>query len=161
MPDESTVLVRIATETDARILAKLRYEFRVSLAEASEEETKFFERCIPWMQERLGSNSAWKCWIAEAEQTPIGNLWIQLIEKIPNPILEPEYHVYLTNFYVAEAWRSKGVGAMLLKAALQWIQSANVHSVFLWPTERSRAFYFGHGFSVAKNLMELVIGKVG
>jgi len=110
------------------------------------------------MQERLQYGNSWKCWIAEHQQTPVGNLWAQLIEKVPNPTSEPEYHAYLTNFYVRKHYCGQGIGSLLLSAALAWIQTNDVHAVILWPTEPSRSFYLRRGFSVREDLMELIIG---
>src|SRR5215211_800776 len=108
------ISIRLATVSDARLLAKFRYAFRSSLNSACENEEEFVQRCSLWMQEQLRDDSCWRCWIAEQDQTPVGNLWMQLIEKIPNPTVEPEYHAYVTNFYVREEVRSKGIGTMLL-----------------------------------------------
>jgi len=158
MIDENLrIEVRIASESDAVMLAGLRYELRSSLHEVVENEVTFIERCATWMEQRLRKQSYWKCWIAEANQIPVGSVWAQLIEKIPNPIDEPECYVYLTNFYVREEYRGKGAGAMLLSVALAWSESNNAQTVILWPTERSRPFYLRHGFSNADNLMELAI----
>jgi GNAT superfamily N-acetyltransferase len=115
------------------------------------------DRCAVWMRERLQSESLWKCWIAELQGTAIGDVWVQLVEKIPNPIEEPEHYIYLTNFYVREQHRSHGVGSMLLSEILAWGQSRNVKTVILWPTERSKSFYMRHGFATAEDLMQLEI----
>ena len=112
MNAEDPVKIRLARETDASTLARLRFELRSSFHNVVENEAMFLERCAAWMQERLREESNWKCWIAECAGTTVGNVWAQLIEKIPNPIAEPEQFVYLTNFYVAEEHRSKGVGSL-------------------------------------------------
>lgn len=156
--DRTKATIRIATASDANMLARLRYAFRSSLGQVCESDESFVQRCTLWMQERLQDGNSWKSWIAEQGQTPVGNLWAQLIEKIPNPTSEPEYHAYLTNLYVREDCRGQGIGSMLLSEAFDWIQRNDVHAVILWPTERSRALYVRHGFSVREDLMELIIG---
>ena len=155
------VAIRFATASDAFALARFRYVFRSSLTSAREDEKDFVQRCASWMQERLREGSPWKCWIAECGQMPVGHLWLQIIEKIPNPIVEPEYHAYLTNFYVREEARGSGIGSMLLTAALAWSETNDVHAVILWPTEQSRSLYLRHGFAVHDDLMELIVGDVG
>jgi len=149
------VAVRLATESDAFTLARLRYDLRSSSHEVSENEATFIERCAVWMREQLRKESPWRCWIAEWQDTAVGNVWAQPVEKIPNPIDEPEYYVYLTNFYVREQHRNHGIGSMLLTEILAWTKSKNVKTVILWPTERSKRFYLRHGFSVAGDLMQL------
>src|SRR5215213_8742217 len=112
--------VRIASAADAGLLARFRYELRSAFDRAVENDEAFMERCTNWMQQRLGEGGEWQCWIAEWNQSPVGNVWAQVIEKIPNPVAEPECYIYLTNFYVREQYRSKGIGAMLLSEALAW-----------------------------------------
>ena len=153
------VKIRVASEPDALTLARLRYEFRSAFHKAREDETAFVERCTVWMRERLRSESLWKCWIAESEDTAVGNVWVQLVEKIPNPIEEPEYYIYLTNFYVREQYRSHGVGSMLLSEILDWGRSKNVKTVILQPTEPSKAFYMRHGFATAEDFMYLKLSR--
>ena len=150
---ETEVEVRLASVSDALLLATFRWELRSSFHQVTEDNAAFVERCASWMQERLRS-SRWKCWIADWRKTPVGSVWTQLVEKIPNPISEPEYYVYLTNFYVREQYRDKGIGSMLLSTIVAWSRSNNAESIILWPTERSKPFYLRHGFSTAAELMQ-------
>jgi GNAT superfamily N-acetyltransferase len=150
------MIIRLARFSDARELAQLRYDFRSRLGEVCEEEGEFVERCQLWMQQRLHEGSAWRCWVAEAEDRLTGNLWMQMIEKIPNPVIEPEAHAYITNFYILEEARGQGLGEKLLSTALNWAQAQHVHAVILWPTARSRSLYLRHGFAVREDLLELL-----
>ena len=153
----ANVMVRSATPDDAALLARLRFDLRASLHELREDESEFIARCTRWMSERLNNDGRWRCWIAEREGTVIGGVWVQLIEKIPNPIAAPECYVYLTNFFVQPEHRRAGVGAQLLDAALSWSKSNNAELVLLWPTERSKTLYVRHGFVPADDFMELVL----
>src|SRR5689334_23653097 len=169
------VKIRVATEADAAALARFRYELRSSSSEI-EGEAEFIERCTVWMRERLRDNTRWQCWIAECDETTCGNVWAQLVEKIPNPAAETECYVYLTNFYVrAEhrgqgigtlllsevlAWSKannfgQGIGTLLLSEVLAWSKANNAHAVILWPRERSKTLYARHGFDAANDLMHV------
>ncbi len=160
-PGEAEISIRLADARDAPLLAKFRYAFRSGTGRAGEDQTEFIERCTLWMQERLRvEDGLWRCWMAEQDQALLGHLWAQLIEKIPNPSPEREYHAYLTNFYVSEDARGRGVGSSLLSVALDWCQSRQVHAVILWPTQRSRPLYLRHGFNVREDLLELMIEDV-
>lgn len=147
---------RLARPSDAQALAQLRYDFRSSTGVATEPEAEFVERCRAWMTAHLNDGSLWKCWVAERD-TLLGAVWLQLVEKIPNPRAEPEYHAYLTNFYLQEAARGQGAGSRLLTMALDWCKARKVHAVILWPTEKSRTLYERHGFAVRSDLLELVL----
>lgn len=149
------IKVRPASEPDALTLARLRYEFRLSFHDVREDEATFVDRCTVWMRERLGTESLWKCWIAELDDTAVANVWVHLVEKIPNPIEEPEYYIYLTNFYVREQYRSHGIGTMLLSEILDWGRSKDVKTIILWPSGRSKPFYVRHGFAIAEDCMHL------
>ena len=109
------------------------------------------------MVDRLTTGSPWRCWVADGERGLVAHLWLQLIEKIPNPGSELETHAYITNVYVAPASRGNGTGAALIEAALAFCRVQRIDSVILWPTERSRTLYARFGFEVPNDMMELVL----
>lgn len=145
--------IRLATPADAPRLAHLRYEFRSALGPAVETEDAFVARSTPWIARRLAAAAPWRCWVAERNGEVAGHLWLQLIEKIPNPISEAEHHAYITNVYVRPEARGGGIGNALVATALAWCRQEHVDSVILWPTERSRSLYARHGFAVRDNVM--------
>jgi GNAT superfamily N-acetyltransferase len=145
------VEIRLASENDAVTLARLRLELRSASHQVVENEQTFLARCELWISERLRKGGQWQCWIAESEAIALGAVWAQLMEKIPNPIAEPECYVYLTNFYVREEYRGEGIGSRLLAAVLEWSKSKNAQMVILWPTEQSKPFYLRHGFKFAED----------
>jgi len=147
--------IRAATPQDAPALADLRFRFRGELVEPTEPEDRFHERCVQWMAERLAGNPHWRCWVAEGPDGIVGHLWLQVIEKVPNPVAEPEQHAYVTNVYVVPPLRSAGVGALLLEAALAWCRESNTDAVILWPSQRSRSFYERYGFTARDDLFAL------
>ena len=148
--------MRLADASDAPALAILRYALRSSTGVATEPKSEFLRRCTAWMEDRLKTD-AWVCWVAEEDEQLIGAVWLQLVEKIPNPRSEAEHHAYLTNFYVDERARGRGIGSQLLRAVIAWCQTRDVHAVILWPTERSRSLYERNGFAVRDDLMELIV----
>ena len=147
--------VRQATSEDAVALARLRYEFRSEHHRPTEDEEAFLARCEVWMGDRLGGDALWGCWVAEEGGEIVGNLWLQRIEKLPNPVAEPEQHAYVTSVYVTPERRNARVGALLLETALEWCRQENVDAVLLWPSERSRTFYGRYGFGVRDDLFAL------
>ena len=159
--DNVEITIRLAMASDALWLARFRYVFRANLDPACESEEEFVQRCSLWMQARLREGSLWRCWIAQRGDTPVGHVWVQLIEKIPNPVIEPEYHAYVTNFYVCEEARGQGIGSKLLSAALDWIKAQDVQAIILWPTPQSRSLYLRHGFAVREDLLELMLADRG
>jgi GNAT superfamily N-acetyltransferase len=148
-------MIRPAGADDAAILARLRYEFRASFGRVEEPETEFLPRCERWIRDRLKTGGSWNAWLAEYEGTPAGTLWLQWIEKIPNPVAELEWHGYITNLYVRERFRGNQLGTALLETALSTCRARGVDAVILWPTPRSRTLYQRHGFTVRDDVMQL------
>lgn len=146
--------IRKATSVDAEVLAGLRYEFRAALGTPTEAEAAFVARAAPWMRDRLESWN-WHCWMAEAESGVVGHAWLQLLEKIPNPVSEPESMGYITNVYVRPQFRGAGIGSRLLAATLDWCRASGADCALLRPTQRSRSLYERQGFQPGTGLMEL------
>ena len=151
--------IRLATQNDAPVLANLRYEFRSTTNCDVEKASDFLSRCEAWMRERLEQNN-WKCWIAEKNQRTVGALWLQIIEKIPNPTSEAEFHGYITNVFVHESARGQGTGSRLVDEAISFCKQKPVHIVILWPSEKSRSLYERHGFSVRPDILELLMSDM-
>ena len=151
--------IRLAAAADARRLAELRYEFRASLNQAVESEAEFLARAGPWMAQRLSATGSWRCWVAERDGEVIGHLWLQLIEKVPNPAPELESHAYITNVYVRPVARGEGIGQALVEAALEYCREQHVDSVILWPTQQSRTLYARNGFAVPSDIMQAVLDE--
>jgi GNAT superfamily N-acetyltransferase len=149
----ATRLVRRATDDDVDALARLRYAFRAEAHAVVEDESAFMLRCIKWMRSRLTDVSPWRAWVLECDAQVVGNIWTQLIEKIPNPGSESEVHAYISNFYVEPAARNCGGGSQLIESALDGCRLWQVDTVILWPTPRSRALYLRHGFRVSEDLL--------
>jgi ribosomal protein S18 acetylase RimI-like enzyme len=154
----ATVAIRAATAEDAAALAALRWEFRAPLRQVSEDRDAFVARCAGWMRARLADGGAWRAWVADAGGEIVGTVWLQMMEKLPNPVDEPEVHGYVTNLYVRESARG-GVGGRLLAAALEACAAAGVHQAFLWPTQRSRPLYRRLGFTGDGEVMVWTRGK--
>jgi GNAT superfamily N-acetyltransferase len=149
-------VVRRGTPDDAGVLARLRYAFRAERRPPVETEEEFVARCAPWMTPRLGSESAWRAWLLESDNgSPAGNIWLQIVDKVPNPGVDPELHGYISNFFVRAEHRGGGSGSKLLRAAIEHCRDLEVDSVFLWPTERSTPLYQRHGFRRATTMLVL------
>ena len=153
----SAPAIRFAQAADADALAELRYALRASTGIATEPKEEFLERCGAWMAQHLADDQRWRCWVAEEQGDLVAAIWLQVVEKIPNPRAESEAHAYITNFYVKESARARGLGSRMLNEVIGWCRAREVHSIILWPTERSRTLYQRYGFAVREDLMELIV----
>jgi len=141
--------VRPATAADAPALAQLRFAFRSEYQQIVESESDFVARCEPWMRDRLVRDTGWRAWVAVRRDagTLAGTLWLQLIEKLPNPGEETELHAYITSVFIHPDIRNSGAGSRLIETALTSCRALQVDTVFLWPSSRSRPLYARHGFT--------------
>jgi N-acetylglutamate synthase-like GNAT family acetyltransferase len=92
--------------------------------------------------------------VAVAEERLVGTIWLQVIEKLPNPGGEPELHGYVSSVYVAPPLRNGGVGTGLVTICLAECDALGLDAVFLWSTPDSRRLYQRHGFDLRDDLLD-------
>ena len=155
MNTDAASQVRRATTADVPVLATLRFEFRSRRKTPVESPDDFLPRCIGWMRPRVADETKWRVWVLEHDGAIVGNIWLQIVEKLPNPNVERELHGYVTNFFVHPEHRNTGAGSRLLQAVLDECRRSNVDSVFLWPSERSRPLYERFGFTTPSDMLAL------
>jgi GNAT superfamily N-acetyltransferase len=106
------------------------------------------------MKHELGAHGRWRCWVATTGDTPVGTLWLQLIEKLPNPVGHRDYHGYVSSVYVVPSFRNSGIGSALLEACVAEAELLGIDALFLWPSQRSRPLYARYGFEARDDLLE-------
>jgi len=148
--------IRAATSADWRALAEMRYRFRTEAGSPTETKSRFVRRCTSWMKKAFCADSnAWRCWVIDDGKQLVGHVCVQLFEKIPNPVNEPEAHAYLTNFYVVPEMRGRGLGRKLLNKALSWCRAQDADAVILWATAESKSLYWGCGLVEPVDILQL------
>ena len=153
--------IRLAKSGDCRALAEMRYQFRAETESATETKSRFVRRCTSWMKKRFRAGSCpWRCWVLDDGKRVLGHVCVQLFEKIPNPVNEPELHAYVTNFYVIPEMRDQGLGKRLLNKALSWCRARGTDAVILWPSTASKSFYRQCGFVTPLDIFELRPGAL-
>ena len=150
----SELRIRRAVPADAPMLARLRYDFRQELDPVLESEDVFLQRCTVWMSDRLQPGGTWRCFVAVLRDCTVGTLWLQDIEKLPNPVGHSELHGYVSSVYVVPESRGLGIGSALLQACLADAEARGLDSLFLWPSDRSRPLYHRHGFEGGDDLLQ-------
>ena len=148
--------IRVATSGDWNALAEMRYQFRSEVGSPTETKSRFLRRCTSWMKKAFGADStAWRCWVIDDGNELLGHVCVQLFDKIPNPVNEPEAHAYLTNFYVVPEMRGRGMGRKLLNKARSWCRAQSTDSIILWATRESKSLYRRCGFIEPADVLEV------
>ena len=152
------IVVRLAAPSDTPELLRLRYALRSSPPrKVVESEQDFRRRAERWMRDHLAKGHPWYCWVAERPPQPghlLGAIWMQVLEKVPNPNGDPEEHAYITSFFIDPSERGGGLGTRMLRTALDWCDARPIDSTILWPTQRSRPLYQRHGFVPPDDVFE-------
>ena len=161
--------IRSASSADAGAMAELRWEFRTSRLPPAETHDVFVKRCAPWMRRELTNGNSWRAWVAVVDKAIVGQVWLNTVHKVPNPVAELETHGYISNLYVRPSARGGDTMSLaaapelarrrLLDAALKFAQSNGIDRVVLWPSPRSVTLYLRHGFSHGGEVMELKVSK--
>ncbi|HEY1175835.1 MAG TPA: GNAT family N-acetyltransferase, partial [Phytomonospora sp.] len=109
-------MIRRATPTDAKALARLRRQFKTEDNGADTATPNFDATTERWIAERLARGD-WLAWLAEVDGEVVAHVFLAIVERVPDPY-EPNHPLgYLTNFYTVPEHRGRGLGAQLLRTA--------------------------------------------
>lgn len=148
--------VRKAQTTDATALAHLRWRFKQEdEPELSREEASFIRACTEWMRIRLAGT--WTAWVVEADNDVQGHVFLNHVEKVPEPGGGAAALGYVTNFYVCPEYRNRGLGKALLEEVVRHGRQNQLDTLIVWPSERSASLYSRVGFGASEEALELPI----
>lgn len=146
----SKYLIRQATGNDIPVLAQMRWEHIMSYDEYNKrhliERSLFDQTCENFLRAGI-NNKQWVIFVAEQGQQIVGHIYIQVIQTIPKPYALQGAWGYVSNMYVQEAHRNKGVGKRLLDETKKWATQLDLELLLLWPSEKSVDFYIRNGFN--------------
>ena len=141
--------IREASNTDGPELARLRWEFSPDqVATDRQSKAAFAVEYAAWIDHAL-REGRWKIWVAESGSRLMGNLYVEIIPKLPRPGEFKNHFAYMTNVYVAEEERNQGVGSRLVDAAITWASANGIEFTMVWPSLESVAFYERHAFRLS------------
>jgi GNAT superfamily N-acetyltransferase len=109
------------------------------------DEERFVARFRGWGTLAL-VNANWRVWVAILNRRLVGHVYLERVDKVPRPKGGTASWGYLTAFYVERSFRSRGIGRLLLSAAIEWATSAGLEFVQVWPNLRSVSLYKRMGF---------------
>jgi GNAT superfamily N-acetyltransferase len=149
--------VRPARPADAGPLAALRWAFKhEDHAGRRPAPVGPPAEAVQWIRDRL-DHGTWLAWVAESDGEVFGQVFLHLVEKVPEPYGDNAPLGYVTNFYVTPSRRNGGAGSALLTAVARYARSAPLDTLVVWPSERSEPLYRRHGFRPPEELLELPI----
>lgn len=144
-------MIRQATAGDVTALARLR--IAMDAEEGVEVQPGFEEDFVKWSASKL---SHFTVFVAQDEDTLVGNVWLEKVERVPRPSHDNGPMGYVTNFYVERAHRNRGIGRCLLEAVVEHATAGGLSLLIASPSSRSEPLWRRTGFGTTDFLeMEL------
>jgi GNAT superfamily N-acetyltransferase len=133
------VTVRLAGGRDAEALAGLREMW------SEAEEPGFARRMAEWLE---GEGDRRTTWLAELAGEAVGMASMLEYRRMPKPGRGDSRWGYVSNMFVREDARDRGIGSALLEAVIATAGERGYARLVLSPSERAVPFYARAGFVV-------------
>ena len=133
-------VVRVSGSADVAAIAHLR-----RLWTAVGEDPEFTDRMAAWISSEGDRRTTWLAWIgAEA----VGMASLLEYRRMPRPGRPDSRWGYLSNMFVGEEFRNRGIGSALLSAVIVTSEERRYARLVLSPSEEALRFYQRAGFIV-------------
>ena len=142
-------LIRRAEHADLAAIVQLRREWTQE-EHGDIADPDFDENLAAWFARELSRRIIW---LAEEGGRPVGMMNLAIYERMPRPGRPLSRWGYLGNVFVLAGYRNRGIGSLLVSAALNYADENEFVRVVLSPTERSIPLYERAGFGPAGALM--------
>ncbi len=142
---------RLATNADVPELAAMRWEFGMESAQAeglvpTHDRETLVQTCIAFLRRELASGR-WGIWVAVADGQIVSHIYVQVMIKVPKINRLVNHDGYVTNVYTRPAYRNQGIGAELMRHAVDWAAEQDLATLYVWPSAESIPFYKRTGFT--------------
>jgi GNAT superfamily N-acetyltransferase len=136
-PDDA--VVRVAGAGDSGAIASLRSRW------ATGEDPDFEPRMAAWL---AAEGERRTTWLATVGDEPVGMASLFEYRRMPRPGRPDSRWGYVSNMFVLEDFRNRGIGSALLTAITSAAEERGYVRLVLSPSARSRPFYRRAGFVV-------------
>jgi GNAT superfamily N-acetyltransferase len=138
LPD---VVVRVAGVGDSGAIASLRSLWAAGAGEDPEFET----RMAAWLAVEGGRRTVW---LATLGDSPVGMASMFEYRRMPRPGRPDSHWGYVSNMFVREDFRNRGIGSALVTAIITAADERRYARLVRSPTARALPFYRRAGFVV-------------
>jgi GNAT superfamily N-acetyltransferase len=138
-PAEPDVVVRVAGPGDVGALASLR-----SLWTGAAQDPGFERRMADWLADEGERRTTWLA----LTDAPVGMASVFEYRRMPRPDRAASRWGYVSNMFVREDARDRGIGSALLATIIATAEERGYARLVLSPSERALPFYLRAGFVV-------------
>lgn len=149
--------LRFAEEKDYLQLAEMKWlhgeEDDVDYGEKNlvgADKNLFMEEFVRFLQE----HKEYLIFVAADGNTVTSAMFVYMIPKVPKPNGKAKYIAYLTNVYTRKEYRNQKIGTELLTYIEDYLTQKKCELIFVWPSEKSMAWYGRNGFCQENEIFE-------
>ena len=145
---------RMATSSDAEVLAKIRVDF---LCEANnvhdeEEKEKLFTNNKQFMIDALSTKS-FVAWLAISSTEIVATSGVSFYKLPPNKNCPSGKIGYISNMFTYPKYRKQGIASKLFRLIVEESKKRGHTKILLTATDQGRPIYEKYGFESVKNDM--------
>ena len=141
-------LIRRAEHADLAAIVQLRREWtREGHGDITDPD--YDQNLAAWFTRELPRRIMW---LAKEGGRPVGMMNLAVYERMPRPGRALSRWGYLGNVFILAAFRNRGIGSQLVRAALDYADENGFVRIVLSPSERSIPLYERAGFGPASAL---------
>lgn len=144
-----TFKISFATKRDVELLARHRILMWEDILDSLEELVKlpgFEERTVKWINEKLDQGKLIGLIARTEDEQVAGSGCIWLREQPPLPFTKFLEGPYLLSMYAEKEFRRRGVGRVIVEAAIAWCREHGYDRVMLDASEAGKRLYEKLGF---------------
>jgi GNAT superfamily N-acetyltransferase len=134
------VVVRMADASDLGTLAMLRSQWT-----GTRQDPNFERRFADWVKAEGARRTSW---IATVDESPAGMASLFEYRRMPRPGQPESRWGYVSNMFVREEFRDRGIGSLLLRAIIDTGDERGYARLVLSPSPRSVPLYRRAGFVI-------------
>jgi GNAT superfamily N-acetyltransferase len=135
--DRAELEIRVAGSREHAAIALLRSLW------AGADDLAFEQRMSEWLAAEGARRTTW---VAMLGEEPVGMASLFEYRRMPRPRQPDSRWGYVSNMFVREEFRNRGIGSLLLRAIIQAADERRYARLVLSPSERSARFYERAGF---------------
>lgn len=136
--DLRDVVLRIADDADVGVVATLR-----SVWSSGPDEPDFEDRMAEWLAAEGARRTVW---LATLPELAIGMASVFEYRRMPRPGAPDSRWGYVSNMFVREEFRNRGVGSRLMAGIIKAAEEHGYARLVVSPSSRALAFYGRAGF---------------
>jgi len=150
----SPITYRAADLRDVEVLAVLRREFLIEVADAQSDDESILPRLRNWFQEKLKSGH-FSAILALNGNEVVATSGLVVHEHPPGIMIPNGREAYNMNMYTTPNWRNQGIATVVFRKLLDIAREKDCSRVMLHALPAGRAIYQKEGFRPGDKEMRL------